>query len=288
MSSVYTDDEGNTYTILQLLHKVLKDMKEIGTVTVVEGPHFTEEGIPSVELIKSEGKLKFVFNYMKGATGEQGERGPQGLPGQSIRVMPSEEECTVVGDGYIDEDTGHLIVLQTIAPRTFKDVGNVTGPQGPQGEQGPQGIQGPKGDTGETGPIGPQGPQGIQGPKGDTGATGAVGPQGPQGEQGPQGIPGATTLYKHNLTIGNSTLILIDNDSSLITSMVAFNSRYQKSIKCIHGLFNPNIVCSVTYSQSPVPTYKIDYIKIGTAPALEYDSLTAPASTSVSDTVSVY
>ncbi|HCJ4295269.1 TPA: DUF1566 domain-containing protein, partial [Legionella pneumophila] len=89
--------------------------------------------------------------------GDQGEAGPQGLPGPK-------------------GDRGEA------GPQ------GLPGPKGDRGEAGPQGLPGPKGDQGEAGP------QGLPGPKGDKGETGAVGPQGmpgPKGEAGDdgQGVP---------------------------------------------------------------------------------------------------
>lgn len=141
---------------------------------------------------------------IKGAIGPQGPTGPQGPkgdPGTGVIIKPDKASCLVVGDSYIDESTGNLMML-TALPDTFKDLGPVRGPQGLQGEKGetgaqgpigPQGEQGPKGDPGEQGPVGPQGPKGEtgeQGPKGDPGEQGPAGPQGVKGDPGPQGPKG--------------------------------------------------------------------------------------------------
>lgn len=141
---------------------------------------------------------------IKGAIGPQGPTGPQGPkgdPGTGVIIKPDKASCLVVGDSYIDESTGNLMML-TALPDTFKDLGPVRGPQGLQGEKGetgpqgpigPQGEQGPKGDPGEQGPVGPQGPKGEtgeQGPKGDLGEQGPAGPQGVKGDPGPQGPKG--------------------------------------------------------------------------------------------------
>ena len=168
-----------------------------------------------------------------GPQGPQGDQGPAGANGTSVTIVAAvangqelaayDTTSLVVGNGIIQEDTGHL---QVWTGSSFTDVGQIkgdkgdtgaqgiqgdkgdkgdkgdTGDQGPQGIQGPQGDQGiqgvkgdtgdqgPKGDTGATGAQGPQGDQGIQGPQGDTGATGAQGPKGDTGDQGPQGIQG--------------------------------------------------------------------------------------------------
>ena len=188
MVKVYTDDQGNTYTILQLLKKVLKDMNKIKKLECEEGPHIDEEGVPEVEIIEKEDKYILKFNYLKG---EQGIQGPRGNPGTSVSIQPSAEDCVEVGQGYLNEN-GDLMVLVMELPRTFQNAGH---------------IQGPKGDTGETGP---QGEQGIQG---------ETGPQGPQGPQGVQGVPGQTTLYRHNVSIPNSetVVVFINADATPIT-----------------------------------------------------------------------
>lgn len=145
---MFTDEEGKTYTILQLLQKLLKEKLNIdcvktinGTsiigkgdieitptgITAIEveaGPHINEPGVPTVTT-RSEGNVTiFTFDYLKGAIGARGEQG-------------------------------------------------IEGPQGDIGPRGPQGEPGLQGDTG------PQGAQGQRGEKGDTGE---------QGEQGPTGL----------------------------------------------------------------------------------------------------
>lgn len=81
MSEVYTEQEGKTYTILQLVNKIRQEMKEFGTLTVREGEHFNEAGTPSVEIIHEDGKAIFVFDYMKGVKGDTGDTGPIGPQG---------------------------------------------------------------------------------------------------------------------------------------------------------------------------------------------------------------
>ena len=206
-SIVYTDDQGNTYTILQLVKKVLKDMKDFGTLTCRNGEHIDEEGTPTVRLTHEGDKAVLTFDYLKGIQGIQGEQGPKGDPGTSVRILPTAEQCVREGDGYLDSN-GDLQVLISLSPRTFENAGHIQGPIGPIGPQGPQGERGLKGDTGEQGPQGlqgvqgeqgPTGPKGERGPKGDTGAqgpkgetgeTGSTGPRGLTGPQGPQGIQG--------------------------------------------------------------------------------------------------
>ena len=185
---VYTDDQGNTYTILQLLNKVLRDTEDLRTLTIQEGEHFDESGTPSVELVHRDGKAVLVFDYMKGSkgdTGETGPRGPKGENGTSVSIQPSEEDCTELGQGYLDAN-GDLQVLVKLYPRTFENAGHIQGPQGEQGEQGE---------------------------KGDTGETGAQGPQGPQGPIGPQGPAGQTQLYKHTLQGATKSVVFVNNSA---------------------------------------------------------------------------
>lgn len=168
-------------------------------------PAISETGELSWTKAKGEGGDVPAPVNIKGETGEQGPIGPQGPkgdPGTGVTIKPDKASCLVIGDSYIDEVTGNLMML-TALPNTFKDLGPIRGPQGLQGEKGETGAQGPIGPQGEQGPTGPKGPQGEvgpqglkgetgeQGPKGDKGETGAQGEQGIQGPQGEQGISGA-------------------------------------------------------------------------------------------------
>ena len=67
-----------------------------------------------------------------GATGPKGKDGQPGKDGTSVTVKSSESECTVLGDGYIDAN-GHLQILISLDPKTFKDVGEIRGPAGRDG-----------------------------------------------------------------------------------------------------------------------------------------------------------
>ena len=97
---------------------------------------------------------------IQGEQGPQGERGPQGIQGPagadgtSISVQASEQDCTQIGQGYIDQTTGHLMILTSLSPRTFTDAGLVRGPKGDQGPQGPQGDPGTPGAQGQQGQQG--------------------------------------------------------------------------------------------------------------------------------------
>ncbi|WP_315975843.1 exosporium glycoprotein BclB-related protein [Parapedobacter soli] len=127
----------------------------------------------------------YLLLVARGADGNAGITGPQGLPGP---LGPQGDTGAAGPEG----------------PQGPKGDTGATGLQGPQGDTGPQGVQGIKGDTGATGPQGPQGDTGPQGIQGDTltrgalvltrgsGPQGNTGPQGPQGDTGPQGPQGDT------------------------------------------------------------------------------------------------
>ena len=133
----------------------------------------------------------------QGATGPQGPQGPQGLAGASVYILANEEDCTELGDGYLNA-SGDLLVLSNLNPRTFTNVGRVRGPQGPQGE------------------IGPQGATGEQGPQGAQGATGPQGPQGAQGVQGPQGVSISTIVLNNN----NQFVITLSDGTTQTTQAI--------------------------------------------------------------------
>lgn len=301
-SIVYTDDQGNTYTILQLVKKVLQDMKDFGTLTCKDGEHINEEGTPTVKLSHEGDKAILTFDYLKGIQGIQGEQGPKGDPGTSVRIFPTAEQCTVIGDGYLDGN-GDLQVLTDLSPRTFTNGGHIQGPQGvqgPQGErgpkgdtgaQGPQGLQGVQGEQGPTGPQGERGPKGdtgAQGPKGETGETGSTGPRGltgpqgpiglqgpqgpkgdtgPQGPQGPQGIQGPQGVQGNpgQTTLFKHTVSFKDTNSDITyTAEVITNSSTQ------HSTFNDFInavnglnVCNIMNGDSITYILLFIYLSVG-------------------------
>ena len=132
----------------------------------------------------------------QGPQGEIGPQGPKGNDGSGVTILGSydsiddlnrEHPIGEKGDSYI---INGALYVWSATENSWKNVGNIQGPQGIQGIQGPTGPQGPKGDTGPEGPKGDTGAQGIQGPKGDTGPEGPKGDTGPQGPEGPQGIQG--------------------------------------------------------------------------------------------------
>ena len=146
----------------------------------------------------------------QGPAGEQGPKGDKGEDGTSVKILGSVKveqeleniEGEKIGDGYVNEENGHLFVFNG---ESFIDVGEVRGPQGPAGEQGPRGfsayqawktIEGNENGSVEEfieslkGPMGSQGPAGEQGPQGEMGPVGPQGPEGPMGPQGPAGENG--------------------------------------------------------------------------------------------------
>lgn len=118
--------------------------------------------------------------------------GLKGEDGRGLTIRSSRAQCSVIGDGYID-DNGHLKVL-TALPDAFTDAGEVKGPQGEQGTPGKSAYQiavdagfvgdeakwleSLKGEAGKDGAAGAQGPAGPQGPKGEDGSKGQDGVNG--------------------------------------------------------------------------------------------------------------
>ncbi len=117
----------------------------------------------------------------------KGPTGPRGKDGTSVTILGSYATVSELeevhntghlGDSYL---VGNDLYVWSESDDTWKNVGQIKGPQGDPGIQGIEGIQGPPGERGERGEQGIPGPQGVQG---------APGPQGEKGEQGIQGIPG--------------------------------------------------------------------------------------------------
>ena len=79
-----------------------------------------------------------------GAPGAPGAMGAPGADGSSVTIQGGVEteddlpETGNIGDGYITFDTGHLWVWDD-GLGDWRDVGNITGPQGPQGDPRRQG-----------------------------------------------------------------------------------------------------------------------------------------------------
>ena len=100
----------------------------------------------------------------QGVKGNQGSKGDKGNDGTGITVKSNKEDCTTVGDAYIDLN-GDIMIRQSDG--TFTNGGKVKGPQGEKGEQGDKGVQGTRGTQGVQGLKGDQGARGVQGLKGD-------------------------------------------------------------------------------------------------------------------------
>jgi hypothetical protein len=110
----------------------------------------------------------------QGCLGYVGSQGNPGADGTSVRIVDSVADASelavydtsvlVLGDGIIQEDTGHL---QVWTGSSFSDVGQVKGDQGYTGSQGCQGPQGCAGYAGSAGSIGCQGPMGYTGSGGN-------------------------------------------------------------------------------------------------------------------------
>lgn len=131
--------------------------------------------------------------------GQIGIPGPRGKDGTSVTILGSYVSVSELNKvhpiGHMGESylVGNNLYIWSETDDTWKDVGQIKGPQGERGIQGVQGIQGeigPQGEKGEQGIPGPVGMQGEVGPKGDPGERGEKGEQGPPGPQGMQGEVG--------------------------------------------------------------------------------------------------
>lgn len=121
MFRVYTDDEGNTYTILQLLKKVLKEMKEFGTITCKDGEHIDESGIPSVDIKHEDGKAIFEFNYLKGSKGDKGENGSTLLYKHTIKLSGTYNDTAIERTVYAISATSTPVTSTTEFTRLIFD-----------------------------------------------------------------------------------------------------------------------------------------------------------------------
>lgn len=155
-----------------------------------------------------EGKNK-VFNFAFQIP--KGEQGPSGQDGTGISLKPDAGSCTEVGDAYINQDNGHIMIWDG---STFIDGGEIKGPKGDDGADGTAAGFGTPTATANTLEAGKQAtvqvqasgantakvfsftfgiPRGAQGAQGETGATGQPGPA---GADGTDGIDGKTPQFK--------------------------------------------------------------------------------------------
>ena len=79
--------------------------------------------------------------YKPSSTGTcvSGAKGEKGDDGTGISVKANASACTTIGDAYIDQTTGHLMILTTL-PSTFTDGGQVKGADGADGADGVDGV----------------------------------------------------------------------------------------------------------------------------------------------------
>ena len=186
----------------------------------------------SVTIVNNNASKKFTFNFagIKGEKGADGKIGVDGKsayeiakangfegteqdwlkslkgdPGTGITVKGSKDECTKIGDCYID-NSGNLQLLESFGEDntpSFKNCGEIKGPKGDPGAAAGFGtpIASIDSNTGtpsvnvtasgsDTEKIfnfefkNLKGAQGLKGDKGDPGETGTQGPKGDKGDPG--------------------------------------------------------------------------------------------------------
>ena len=121
--------------------------------------------------------LRAAIDAGGSGTGGIGPTGPTGPAGTSITVKATALECIQIGDGYINNKDGHLMILTSTDPRTFTDGGQIKGDTGNTGPMGPTGKNGEDGKDGRDGVDGKDGRDGVDG----VGREGPTGPTGPAG-----------------------------------------------------------------------------------------------------------
>ena len=169
-----------------------------------------------------EGKDKvfnFSFSIPKGQKGDTGEKGADGT---GISLKPDAESCTQIGDAYIDQSNGHIMIWNG---NTFTDGGEIKGPKGDKGDKGDTGETGQTGATGPQGPAGPQGPVGPQGEKGEQGEQGIQGPIGLTGPAGADGTPagfGTPTAIANTLEAGQSATVQVSASGDNTAKVFSF------------------------------------------------------------------
>lgn len=105
------------------------------TATIEIGEVSTSEPGGDAQVTNSGSSTAAILDFIipRGITGPTGPTGPKGENGTGIQLKANAGECTAVGDAYINQDTGHVMIYNGTS---FDDGGE---------------IKGPKGDTGATG-----------------------------------------------------------------------------------------------------------------------------------------
>lgn len=105
------------------------------TATIEIGEVSTSEPGSEAQITNSGTNTAAILDFVipRGVTGPTGPTGPKGENGTGIQLKASAEECTVVGDAYINQDTGHVMIYNGTS---FDDGGEIKGPQGDTGATG--------------------------------------------------------------------------------------------------------------------------------------------------------
>lgn len=179
--------------------------------------------------------------------GDKGDKGDKGEQGTGVSVKATSEECTEIGDAYIDTE-GNLQIL-TALPDTFTNGGQIKGPKGDTGANGADGfsptvtitengavttititdkngahsatitdgIDGEKGDKGDKGETGVDGVSCTHSWSGTTltvtsaSGTSSADLKGDKGDKGDKGEDGLTTSVNNVQQVGgNITLTAAD------------------------------------------------------------------------------
>ena len=105
------------------------------TATIEIGEVSTSEPGSEAQVINNGTNTAAILDFVipRGVTGPTGPTGPKGEDGTGIQLKANAEACTIVGDAYIDQDTGHVMIYNGIS---FDDGGEIKGPQGDTGATG--------------------------------------------------------------------------------------------------------------------------------------------------------
>ena len=149
----------------------------------------------------------FAFNF----TGLKGQKGDKGDDGTGISIKPDAGSCTEVGDAYINQDNGHIMIWNGAS---FTDGGEIKGPQGEQGPQGPAGNDGktPVFQAGTATSVSSSSQPSISLVNSGNDGTGnpiytfnASIPQGQRGATGQDGQDGVTPVITATATVDSNT-----------------------------------------------------------------------------------